>query len=150
MRILIKDNQNQPRLTVHVDPAEPPTMVHATDDRGPAISLDWDQALDDKGQLRHCPVCGCPEFYKRKRVPQLTVFALVVAAAVIAMAFYGLGLSVPALIVLAAVLVFDLLIYLYADRYFVCYRCGSEFHDTSMAGVPRSWNANTAERYKNK
>ncbi|MEL7087164.1 MAG: hypothetical protein AAGL98_01780 [Planctomycetota bacterium] len=148
MRIHIKDKQGQPRLTVHVDPATPPTVVHATDDRGPAISLDWDQTLDDEGRLRHCPVCGSPDFYTRKKVPQLTVFALIVAAAVIAMVFYGFGLSRPALIVLAVVLAVDLLIYLYAERYFVCYRCASEFHATRMAGNPRTWDANTAERYK--
>lgn len=149
MRIHIKDKHGQPRLTVHIDPAAPPTVVHATDDRGPAISLDWDQTLDDEGRLRHCPHCQCPDFYTRKKVPQLTVFALIVAAAVIAMVFYGFGLSRPALIVLAVVLGFDLLIYLYADRYFVCYRCVSEFYDTRVVGNPRPWDANTAERHEN-
>lgn len=147
MRIDIKDNQGNPRLTVHVDPANPPTVVKATDGRGPAISLDWDKALDDEGNLRHCPVCGCPEFYLKKQVPQLTVFALIVAAAVIAMVFYGFGLSAPALIVLAVVLGLDLLIYLYAKRYLVCYGCQSEFHDTPLLPTDKAWDANTAERY---
>ena len=148
MRIQIKDKQGQPRLTVHVDPEQPPTVVHATDQRGPAISLDWDKTLDDENRLRHCPVCGCPDFYARKKVPQLTVFALVVAAAVIAMVFYGLGLSLPALIVLGVVLIFDLLIYLYAERYLVCYRCQSEFFDIRAVGKPRPWDANTAEQHQ--
>ena len=136
MRIHIKDNQGRPRLTVHIDPAQPPTVVQATDHRGPAISLSWDQALDDHGRLRRCPVCGCADLYRRKQVPQLTVFALIVAAALIAMVFYGFGLSGPALIVLALVLILDLLIYLYARRYLVCYRCGSEFYDCLLYTSP--------------
>lgn len=148
MRIEIKDNLGQPRLTVHVDPEHPPTVVHADDGRGPKLTLDWDQALDDHGRLRHCPVCNCPDFYVRKQVPQLTVFALVIAAAVVAILFHGFGLSKPALIVLAVVLGIDLLIYLYAARYLVCYDCASEFHDTRAVGHPRPWDAATAERHK--
>lgn len=148
MQIDIHDNLGRPRLTVHVDPASPPTIVKASDGRGPAISLDWDKALDDEGRLRHCPVCSCPDFYIKKNVPQLTVFALVVAAAVIAMVFYGFGLSAPALIVLALVLGLDLLIYLYAERYLVCYRCRSEFRKTPLLPTDRSWDANLAEQHK--
>jgi len=148
VRIDIKDNLGNPRLTVHVDPARPPTIVKASDGRGPAISLDWDKTLDDKGNLRHCPVCSCPDFYVKKNVPQLTVFALIVAAAVIAMVFYGFGLSAPALIVLGVVLGFDLLIYLYAERYLVCYRCQSTFHETPLLPTDKSWDAALAERYK--
>lgn len=148
MKIDIHDNQGKPRLTVHVDPASPPTIVKASDGRGPAISLDWDKALDDEGRLRHCPVCSCPDFYVKKNVPQLTVFALVVAAAVIAMVFYGFGLSMPALIVLGLVLGLDLLIYLYAERYLVCYRCRSEFRQTPLLPTDRAWDANLAEKHK--
>ncbi|MEO0514790.1 MAG: hypothetical protein AAF086_05780 [Planctomycetota bacterium] len=148
MRIDIKDNLGNPRLTVHVDPANPPTIVKASDGRGPAISLDWDKTLDDEGNLRQCPVCSCPDFYVKKNVPQLTVFALIVAAAVIAMVFYGFGLSAPALIVLGLVLGFDLLIYLYAERYLVCYRCASTFHQTPLLPTDKPWDANLAERHQ--
>ncbi|MEM9883495.1 MAG: hypothetical protein AAF800_11305 [Planctomycetota bacterium] len=148
MRIDIKDQHGRPRLTVHLDPADPPAVVKADDGRGPAVSLDWDRALDDEGRLRHCPVCDCPDFYVRKNVPQLTVFALIVAAAVVAMVFYGFGLSVPALIVLGLVLGVDLLIYLFADRYLVCYRCGSEFRDTPLLPTDRPWNPAIAEKYR--
>jgi len=147
MRIDIKDNQGKPRLTVHVDSTSPPTVVKATDGRGPAITLDWDKALDDEGTLRHCPVCSCPDFYIKKQVPQLTVFALVVAAAVIAMVFYGYGFSRPALIVLTLVLGVDVLIWLYAGRYLVCYRCNSEFRETPLGSELRSWDAGRAEQY---
>jgi hypothetical protein len=148
MRIEIKDNQGKPRLTVHVDPSHPPTMVRTDDGRGPAINLDWDRALDDEAQLRHCPVCSCEDLYVRKLVPQLTVFALIVAAGALASLFYGFGQSRPALIVLALVLGFDLLIWLYAAKALVCYRCGSEFHQTPIPAGRRPWDANTAERYR--
>lgn len=148
MRIEIKDNQGKPRLTVHVDPASPPTVVKADDGRGPAISLDWDKALDDEARLRHCPVCSCPDLYVRKLVPQLTVFALIVAAGALSSLFYGLGQSRPALIVLTLVLAFDLLIWLYAPKTLVCYRCGSEFHQTPIPAGTRPWDATTAERHR--
>ncbi|MEM1108793.1 MAG: hypothetical protein AAGH99_08900 [Planctomycetota bacterium] len=148
MRIDIKDNQGNPRFSVHVDPANPPTVVKATDGRGPAVSLDWDRAVDDKGNLRHCPVCGCPEFYLKKNVPQLTVFALIIAAAVVASVFYGFGLPTPALIVLGMVLGVDLLIYLFAERYLVCYSCGSTFHETPLLPTDKPWDADLAERYR--
>ncbi|MEO1236854.1 MAG: hypothetical protein AAFX76_08715 [Planctomycetota bacterium] len=147
MRIDLKDRQGKPRLTLHVDPARPPTVVKTDDGRGPAVSLDWDQALDDKGFLRRCPVCGCPDFYVKKQVPQLTVFALIVAAAVIAMIFFGFGQSRAALIVLGLVLAVDVLIWLYAERTLVCYRCGAEFRQTPLKRSDRPWDATLAERY---
>ncbi|MEM8738300.1 MAG: hypothetical protein AAGG38_07460 [Planctomycetota bacterium] len=148
MRIDIKDEQGKPRLTVHLDPSHPPTVVKADDGRGPAVTLDWDQALDDKGFLRHCPVCSCPEFYLRKQVPQLTVFALIVAAAVLAMVLFGYGQSGPALIVLGLVLAFDILIWLFAERVLICYRCQSEFRQTPLKPTDRGWDSNLAERYR--
>jgi hypothetical protein len=147
MRIELKDHDGKPRLTVHVDPASPPTVVQATDGRGPAVSLDWDQTLDDEGHLRHCPVCDCHELYVRKRVPQLTVFALIVAAGVLSSVIYGLGATRPAVIVLAVVLGFDLLIWLYAPRMLACYRCNTEFHETPIPPKVRPWNAATSARY---
>ncbi len=147
MRIEIKDRQGNPRLTVHVDPAQPPTVVKATDGRGPAVSLDWNQTLDDKDQLRHCPICTCPDLYAKKQVPQLTVFVLIIAAGSLATALFGIGLGRPAMIVLAVVVVLDIVIWFTAPRFMVCYRCRSEFHDTSVIGRATSWNAAIADRY---
>lgn len=148
MRIDIKDKQGHPRLTVHVDPSAPPTVVKAEDGRGPAVSLDWDRAVDDEGRLRHCPVCGCSDLYISKQVPQLTVFALVIAAAVIAMVFYGFGLSTPALVALLLVLTLDVAIWFFAKRMLVCYRCSAEFRDVPISPGHHRWDANTAERYR--
>ena len=147
MRIEIKDIHGKPRLTVHVDPAAPPTVVQATDQRGPAVSLDWDRALDDQDRLRHCPVCSCPDLYLRKQVPQLTVFALIVAAGCLASVFYGLGHARPALLVLLLVVALDIIIWFTAPRFLVCYRCRAEFHDTPVAARCGPWNARLAQRY---
>ena len=148
MRIDLKDVEGRPRLTLHVDRAKPTTVARADDGRGPAITLDWDRAFDDEGHLRHCPVCGCPDLYVRKQVPQLTVFALVLVAAVIAMIFFGTGLNRPAVVVLLVVLAADVAIYLFAPRMLVCYRCGSEYRDLPLARGRRRWDAAVAERYR--
>ena len=147
MRIEIKDNQGNARLTVHVDPAAPPTVVRATDGRGPAVSLDWDRALDDQDRLRHCPVCSCPDLYIRNQVPRLTVFALIVAAGCLASVFYGLGHAWPALTVLVLVVALDIVIWRTAPRRLVCYRCGTEFHDTPAPARCGPWNARLAQGY---
>ncbi len=148
MRIDLKDVEGRPRLTLHVDTAKPATVARADDGRGPAVTLDWDRALDDEGHLRHCPVCGCPDLYLRKQVPQLTVFALVLVAAVIAMIFFGSGLNRAALVVLGVVLVADLLIFFFAPRVLVCYRCGSEYRDLPLGRGRRRWDAALAERHR--
>ena len=148
MRIVIKDRKSLPRLTVHVDPASPPTVVSAEDGRGPAVSLDWDRALDDEGRLRHCPVCECPAFYVRKQVPRLTVFVLLLAAAVLTSLIYGVGGTGPAMIVLGLLLSVDMLVWMYAARILICYRCESEFHETPIPDRTRPWELTTAERYR--
>lgn len=147
MRIDIKDKSGKPRLTVHVDPAHPPTVVHDSDPRGPAVSLNWDRALDDTQHLRHCPVCGCRDLYLRNTLPQVTGFVLILMAGVVSMVLLGVGRIDYALLVLGVVLLVDVVIFLTTSQLLVCYQCASEFRDLPTRGRHGRWSAEIAERY---
>ncbi len=149
MQIDIKDNSGRPRLTVHLDPARPPTVVTAEDGRGPAVSLNWDRALDDSGQLRHCPVCGCQDLYSHRPLPRITVFVGVIGFAVAGMLGFGLGgpWRNVAIILLLLVLAMDLCIWLTVKRRLTCYRCNAQFSRLPIRPRQRPWDANTAQRH---
>ena len=141
MRIDIHDHRGRPRLRVLVDPANPPSVVHAGAD-GPSIALDWNQAIDDEEQLRHCPVCSHPDLYVRRAVPQVTWFAAVVAVGIVVLLFtYGVQLSAPALGGLLLLLVADLLIWRLSPRMLACYRCDAWFRQTPIPADAKPWNA---------
>ena len=134
-------------MTVHVDLDRPPTVVRAEDGRGPAISLDWDRAIDDEHHLRHCPVCGCPDLYVARAVPTMAGFAAVVLAGVVALVLLGSGLAAVGLIVFGVVLAVDLAVQLFTSRRLVCYRCRSEFRGLPIRRDQRAWDSVVAERY---
>ncbi len=86
MRIDVRDAEGKRLGRVEVDPAQRPSLVRLTLDAkagpdakgapglsappatGPAEPhehfLNWDEALDDAGQLRRCVVCGCSSLYR--------------------------------------------------------------------------------------
>ena len=106
-----------------------------------AIALDWNQATDDRGRLRRCPVCGHAELYVRRAIPQITWFAAVVALGLAALLVtYGSRLSVPVVATLAVLLIVDLLIWRFAPRMMVCYRCDAHFHQTPVPRGLSPWN----------
>ena len=150
MRIDLRSKDRQPLYTVTVDTQSPPTVVKPPQGDGPELYLDWDQSLDDTGHLRRCPACGCRDLFAAKEFSQVTGLALVVAAAILAMAIYGWGgprYLGPAIGVLVVVLLVDALIYFFAKRYLVCYRCRSEYHAMKMRSDHASWNPTVGERY---
>ncbi len=140
MRIDVRNRQRQRLFTVEVDPAHPPTVVGS-------VHLNWDRALDDEGHLRRCPVCSCPEMFRRRRLPQLTAFVLVLAAAGAGMVLYGVGLAMWAVLLLAAVAVVDVLIFLFSRSVLVCYRCRSEFSGMPIGRQHAGWEASVGDRY---
>jgi len=148
VRIDIFDQAKQARFTVHVDPAAPPAIVRLPDPAGTAMSLNWDRALDDEQHLRHCPVCNCPALYARKQMPQVTMFALLILAALFAIVIFGFGEAVLAAIALGLILGIDLMIFLFAQRMLVCYRCGSEFRGMPIQRKHAGWDPQVAARYR--
>ncbi len=147
VQIDIRDNQGRPRLTVHVDPAKPPTVVKAEDGRGSPVTLNWDRAVDDAGYLRHCPVCGCHELYMQKRFPRLTVFVMILALATAFLWWYGVYTWKAALASTLVVLTADVLLWVYNKPHLVCYLCQAVYRGVPIKrGHPR-WDAATAERF---
>lgn len=148
MRINIRDKAGDTIFGVTVDPAKPPTVVKPADEPGPTVSLDWDRALDDQRQLRRCPVCGCPDLFARKQLPQLTAFVVLILAAVAAMVLFGLQMVELAIGVLVLLVVIDVGIFLFAKRVLECYRCRSAFRDMPIRRRHPRYDAALAEKYR--
>ena len=146
MRIDVRNRRRERLFSVEVDAKHPPPVVKPSDGSGD-VYLDWDQALDDQGTLRLCPVCGCRELFVRKDFPQLTGFWLVVLAALVAMILFGFRQVVLGLFVLGAVALLDAVIYLFTPRCLVCYRCRSEFRDAPIHPGQTGWELATGEKY---
>ncbi len=148
MRIDLRIKPDETAFGVEVDPAKPPSVVKPRGADGPTVKLDWERALDDQRHLRHCPVCGATDLFARKRVPQLTSFVILVAAAVGAMVFYGFGLVWPAVTVLVVLVAVDAAIFLFAPRVLECYRCHSAFRMMPIRRDHPRYDKATAERYR--
>ncbi len=148
MKIDVKDSKGDSAFNFSVDLGAPPTVVRPDSGDGKPVTLDWDRAMDDQKYLRHCLVCGCSDMYVHKAFPQVTGFALIILAAVIASVLFGFGQILLALIALGVVLVIDLAIYLFAPRILTCYRCGSDYRSIKIRPGQPKWDAALAERYK--
>ncbi|MFP4144618.1 MAG: hypothetical protein ACLFV3_05700 [Phycisphaeraceae bacterium] len=148
MHIDLRDRNRRPLFQVQADMAHLPTVVRAAGDERRAVHLDWDRAMDDGGRLRRCPACGCGELFVRKRVPQVTVFVAVLLSAAAAMVLFGYGRANLAIITLAVVVVADVLIFLFAPRSLVCYRCHSEYRGIPIAAGHSRWDSGVDERYR--
>lgn len=107
--------------------------------------LNWEGAIDDAGQLRKCVLCGCDRLYRRKVLPQVTPFIVLLAfaGAVIGLLGYSNNpLVLPGLVVL---LVIDVATLGLARERLVCYRCGSVYSKLRIARYHRRWNRTEAE-----
>lgn len=142
-----------------IDPRKPPSIVRPTPPSDPSdtpeggprigdVYLDWDQALDDRGHLRRCPVCRCPDLFVRKDFPQLTGFSLIVLAAVVSMILVGMEQLLAGLVVLALVVALDLAILLFSRKLLVCYRCRSEFRGLPIRPDQPGWELSVGEKYR--
>ena len=148
MRIEIHDRRRRTRVRVYVDPARPPARVPlagragSADPAGPALVLDWNQTLDDAGRLRRCPVCGGDRLYRRRAVPRLTLFAVVLATGVaVLLLTYGPALSRPVVAGLILLLAADLAIWHFVPEEVGCYRCRARFSGTPVPRQLKTWSA---------
>ncbi len=147
MRIVLRDTQRRLLGRTQLDTEQRPTRVHV-DRTNREVMLDWESATDDAGHLRKCIVCGCPEIFREKAFPQVTVLVIVLAFAGAAIGIVGQTRIPPwVLVTMAAVLVVDVAILMLARQRLVCYRCRSRFRDLPIARYHRSWDRATAERY---
>ncbi|MEX2214404.1 MAG: hypothetical protein WD768_09770 [Phycisphaeraceae bacterium] len=158
MIIDVHNRERQRQFRVTVDAKDPPPVVKvpegepsesATSTGGAKdVYLEWDGAFDDEHHLRCCPVCGCRELFARKDFPQVTGFAIVLAAAVVAVALFGARNVIWGVVVLGVVVIIDAIIYLFSGRCLVCYRCRSEFRDTPIRPSHPGWELATGEKYR--
>ena len=146
MRIELRDENRRRIGRIVVDPALRPTRVTIVDsDR--EVFLTWDTAQDDAGHLRRCVVCGCPDLFREKAFPQVTVFVVVLAFAGAVLGALGYATTPPMLIAMGIVLAVDIAILLFSRRRLVCYRCRTSYHGLPPARYHRSWDRAMADRY---
>jgi hypothetical protein len=146
MRIELRDETRHWIGRIVVDPALRPTRVTVVDsDR--EVFLNWETAQDDAGHLRRCVACGCPDLFREKAFPQVTVFVVVLAFAGAVLGALGYATTPPMLMAMGAVLAVDIAILLFSRRRLVCYRCRTSYHGLPLARYHRSWDRETADRY---
>jgi hypothetical protein len=155
MRIELRDSKGRRLSRVEVDERARPARVQVPvsagrpDASGQDLYPRWDEALDDAAALRRCVVCGCPDLYVRKNLPQVTPFILVLAFSGVAVAALGYATNPLVNGALAALLVVDVLTLALARRQLVCYGCGAIFHRVRIARYMRPWDRAVAERVRN-
>lgn len=147
MEIVLNDRLRRPIGRVRVDPAARPVRVRAVADDGAAHDafLEWERALDDAGQLRACVACGCPRLYRRKTLPRMTPFVLVLAAAGVVAGALGYSSHPAVLAALVALLALDVAVLIVARTQLVCYRCGTAYSGIRVARYHRAWDQRTAQ-----
>ena len=151
VRIDLRNLARKRLFRAKVDPNRPPTVVHGPPDSpyaGQEVYLNWDQALGDEAHLRRCPACGCRELFVRKDFPQVTGFVIILMAAVIAIALFAAKQVKWAIALLATIAGLDTLIYFFAGKCLVCYRCRSEFRDLPIRHDHPGWDLAVGEKYR--
>ena len=143
MRIVLRESDGSQTI-LDVDPAQRPPRVRNLEDTRD-VFLEWDQALDDDGQLRRCLGCGGP-LYRRKALPQLTGFVVVLAFALALVGILGFADNVVLLIGMSCVLLVDIGILLFARSHLDCYRCRASHRRLRIARYHRPWERSMAER----
>lgn len=146
MDLMLHDRSRRPIGRARVDPAARPTRVRAVarDGSEHEAYLDWERALDDAGQLRACVACGCRRLYRRRTLPRVVPFALVLAAAGLVAALLGYSSHPAVMAVLVALLVLDGVALVAARTVLVCYRCGTVYRNAPVARFHGAWDAAVA------
>ena len=147
VKLDVHDQHRQRRFRVELDAADPPAVI-GDPASGEQVALQWDQAFDESGLLRRCPVCGCRELFVRKDFPQNVGLWLVIAAAIAAMVLFAFRLILASLAGLVGVALLDALIWMFTGRCLVCYRCRSEMRDLPIAADQPAWDLATGEKYR--
>jgi hypothetical protein len=133
---------------VEIDQATRPIRVRPGDaDRD--IFLEWDNAVDDAGNLRACIACGDSHLYRSRSLPQVTPFVALIAIAGATVSLLGFATSTWVLSLLVVVLVIDIGVLVVARTRLVCYRCGSVYGNLPIARYHRGWDPTVAERISN-
>lgn len=148
MHIDLRSEQRERLFTVDIDLDNLPAMVRSPEGDGTSVMLEWDRAIDDEHHLRRCPACSCPDLYVKKKFPQITSFALILLAALVAMVLFGFGQLMWAIITLVILLGLDVAIYFLDRKMLVCYYCKSTFSGMPIARKHPRWDNTLGEKYQ--
>ena len=133
MQVLVKCRKCDAGLPIRA--AEKPTAIKcgrcATD-----IPLDVSDALAADGAPDRCPVCGGPDFYRRKDFDPKLGLTVVIIGAMISGIFYWFRRDLIAYSILAGAALIDLVVYGRLKDLTVCYRCHSEFRGSTTPPAP--------------
>jgi len=152
MRIEIRCPSRGHLQWIKVDPRHPPPVVPAASgEHGEHEQyLDWSGAFDDEGHLRRCPICGCDQLFRKKTIPALNGFVVVLAVGLVCLALYGLSGApwewVVAALVAVAVVNFGII--LFSPPFLGCYDCGSGFHQVPVAQGQQEWDGQVARSHQ--
>lgn len=135
-------------FNAEVDARRPATVVKDPSGERPDVALTWDAAIDDRGFLRRCPVCGCRELFVRKDFSQPVGMLIVLLAAITAAILFFYRAFYVAMAALFGVAIIDAAIYLLVGKCLVCYRCRSEFRDTPIGKDHAGWDLSIGEKYR--
>lgn len=147
MRIDVNNLDREPLFRAQVDQAQRPGVARSSDGAHEA-ALNWDRAIDEGGQLRRCPVCGCRELFARRDFPQAVGLGIVVVAGVLATVLFAMGQVVLSVMALGGTVVIDGAILLMTGRCLVCYRCRSEFRGLTIERGYPAWDLGVGEKYR--
>lgn len=146
MLVDLRDSSRRRIGRLEIDAAQRPALVRVPRREAPPqeVFLNWDQAVDDSGCLRHCVACG-GRLYRTRTLPQVTPFVVVLAAAGAVIAAFGFAANPWVYGTLVAVLILDVLVLLLARDRLVCYRCLSVYDRLPVARYHRRWDPREAE-----
>lgn len=150
MQVDLRDAARRRIGRVQIDPAQRPALLRvvprdaAPDAQPQDVFLHWDQAVDDAGCLRHCVVCR-GRLYRTRTLPQVTPIVVVLAAAGVLVAAFGLAANPWVYGALVTVLLLDIAVLVFSRTRLVCYRCGSLYDRLRVARYHRAWDPREAE-----
>ena len=147
MRLAVNDIHREPLGSTTVDEKVRPLSA-TLDGSNQCVELHWEEALDARGRLRRCPVCGCREIFKRYDFPQRFGLLLVISTVVGAVALIAMWQVLWAMLLLIGAVVVDRIIYVFTGQCLVCYRCRSEFRDVTIDETHEAWDLAIGEKYR--
>ncbi|GAC1463927.1 MAG: hypothetical protein NVSMB9_01990 [Isosphaeraceae bacterium] len=107
------------------------------------------EARDGEG-IRSCPLCVTEDLYIQKDFPQGLGLAIVVAGFAVSTAFWYYERPVPALSILLASALLDMVLYYIVPDVTICYRCLSQFRGVGSKPGDRfhPFDLAVGERYR--
>lgn len=107
-------------------------------------------AIDPDGALRACPLCATEDLYLQKDFPQGLGLVIVIAGFVASTVFWYYDRPVPALAILLASALADMVLFYVVPDVTICYRCLSQYRGAGAnpGGRVGRFDLAVGERYR--